>query len=48
MASLNDILELYRGTDEQGEFLSDDSSVSLCEDWDCDCHGDCDSDCSSW
>ena len=47
MTKLGDILELYKGTDEQGEFHVEDCSSGLCDrDWDCDCHGgDCYGDC---
>ena len=50
MANLCDIIELYKGTEEQGIFEKVSSLESACDaGWDCDCHGDdCYGDCAGW
>jgi hypothetical protein len=47
MEKIDQILDLYMGTDEIGTFKNECMLTSDCE-WDCDCHGDCSGDCSSW
>ena len=49
--SLEEIMDLYKGTSEIGTISVECDSTNLCDwNWDCDCHdSDCgDGDCGHW
>ncbi len=45
MQDLVKLLNLFKGTNEIGNILTDDTELHDCQSWDCDCHGDCYGDC---